>query len=123
VALVRGLDEGLLRDLWNFPAAFGKSREEARTRLGEKLREMALSEIVLGEPVAGFRHGITFRSICVHVYPVNMTGSRSTDGVRWFRAASVESAAVSQLARKVAAALARERQGQLASHLLRKVEP
>ncbi len=41
-ALVRGLDQGLLGDLWNFPAAFGSTCAEALARLEEKLEDLGV---------------------------------------------------------------------------------
>ena len=37
VVMVRGLGDGLLDDLWNFPSAFGRSRAEALASLRDKL--------------------------------------------------------------------------------------
>ena len=82
VAMVRGLADGLLDDLWNFPAAFGASPAEALEALREKLAGLMRAPfaavgarhgaplLTLGEPVAEFRHGITFRAIHGRVYPV-----------------------------------------------------
>ena len=40
VAMMRGLADGLLDDLWNFPAAFGGSPAEALESLHEKLQQL-----------------------------------------------------------------------------------
>lgn len=105
VAMVRGLDDGLLGDLWNFPAAFGSSRAQALTRLREKLRALLRARFSFDEPLGEIRHSITFRSIRAHAYEVNFSGQTVANGVRWFALARLESAAVSQLARKIVAAL------------------
>jgi len=101
VALVRGLDEGLLADLWNFPAAFGRSPTEARDRLREKLHLLAHPPFSLGEPVAEFHHTITFRSIRGRVYPVQGCRGIPRGTVRWFDLKRLPQAAISQLARKI----------------------
>src|SRR5205823_3037885 len=77
VALMRGLDEGLLGDLWNFPAAFGATRAEAFDRLREKLdriapgvalREHSDGPVAAPAPTRQLRPGITYRSIRVDLY-------------------------------------------------------
>ena len=105
VAMVRGLDEGLLGDLWNFPAAFGRSPREARRRLQEKLGEVFAGAFRCGECLHRLRHGITFRAIRVEVYPVEISAASSTSSLRWFSLFHLPRAAVSQLARKIAAQL------------------
>jgi A/G-specific adenine glycosylase len=77
VALVRGLDDGLLADLWNFPAAFGATPAEAREALREKLRRFTGASFSLGKPAAEFRHTITYRTIEGRLYPVG--GFRSSE--------------------------------------------
>ena len=106
VLMVRGLDEGLLDDLWNFPATFGRSQVDALARLRAKLDGMAPERARVGEPVAEVRHGITYRSIRVHVCPAEISGGMSTDLIRWFPLDQLPRAAVSQLARKIAARIA-----------------
>ncbi len=101
VAMMRGLDEGLLDDLWNFPAAFGRSPEEARERLLEKLHRLIASPFSLGEQVAEFRHTITFRTIHGEIYPVETRAGFERGDLRWFELARLPQAAISQLARKV----------------------
>jgi len=110
-ALVRGLDESLLPDLWNFPSAFGASRETARRALLDKLSALLSPPPTLPAPRAEIRHSITHRSIRAQIYPVEMAAARRVHGLRWVPAwrlgevARTGSAAVSALARKVAAAL------------------
>ncbi len=116
VALIRGLDEGLLPDLWNFPATFGSSRAEALARLEEKLEQIALGAIrwkhrnsrrAAPSPVARLRHGITYRSIHVQAYAAEAPDGRLSGPagqLRWFPTANLARAAVSQLARKIAVA-------------------
>ncbi len=104
VAVVRGLDEGLLADMWNFPAAFGKSPAEARKRLRENLRAILGTPVRLGGPIGNVQHGITFRSVSARIYRVE-TGTRAPmNSVRWLDLSSFDRAAVSQLARKIARA-------------------
>jgi A/G-specific adenine glycosylase len=156
VAMVRGLADGLLDDLWNFPAAFGRSPAEARASLREKLARLTrfpfakagarhpdsagsdfspdsvhrdigllkpetggLPSLTLGEPLAEFRHSITFRAIQGRIYPVRYARAKAriprlTDqnqrlctqtfrhaSLRWFELARLPQAAISQLARKI----------------------
>ncbi|MBI1983588.1 MAG: A/G-specific adenine glycosylase [Acidobacteria bacterium] len=105
VALMRGLDEGLLDDLWNFPAAFGGSPAEALGRLQDKLRGMFDAVVRCGTHVGGLRHGITFREIHVNVYAAKPPRRFRTSAVRWFPLSRLSVAAVSQLSRKIAAQL------------------
>jgi len=116
VALVRGLDEGLLPELWNFPAAFGSSRAEAFARLKEKLAQVGHGQIKwkpkrgssAPAPLVMLRHGITYRSIRVEVYAAEARDSNvidSTGAFRWLPTASIGRAAVSQLGRKIGAAM------------------
>jgi A/G-specific adenine glycosylase len=102
VAMVRGLDDGLLPDLWNFPSAFGRSPEEARERLVEKLHRLIATPISFGEPMAQFRHSITYRTIRGRVYPVETRSGFARGAFRWFQFARLPQAAISQLARKIA---------------------
>jgi len=116
LALVRGLDDGLLPDLWNFPAAFGSSRAEALARLEAKLNAIAPHAIHWGTgdspraqptPLATLRHHITYRAIRVEVYAAQARDSHAPDtlgSLRWFPAARLPHAAVSKLTRKIAAA-------------------
>jgi len=105
VAMLRGLGEGLLDDLWNFPSAFGRSRVEALTRLRHDLEALGIPPLTLRGPVAELRHGITHRSIRVHAYPCEFAShlAKTTGGrLRWFPVSSLRQAAISQLARKIA---------------------
>ena len=101
VAMMRGLADGLLDGLWNFPAAFGSSAAQALKGLHEKLHRLTPTRFSIGEPVAEFRHGITFRSIEGRVYPVEPSRAFRHASLRWFELKSLPQAAVSQLARKI----------------------
>ena len=101
VAMARGLAGGLLDDLWNFPAAFGSSPEEALESLREKIRRLTRAPFSIGEPLAEFRHGITFRSIEGRVYPVETKHPIRHASLRWFELKELPQAAISQLARKI----------------------
>ncbi|MGH9469892.1 MAG: A/G-specific adenine glycosylase [Terriglobia bacterium] len=103
VGLVRGLDEGLLNDLWNFPAAFGASCEQAAGNLQSRLGAGAARSVSLGAPIGALDHKITFRSIHVTLYRVD--ASAVADRLRWFPLEKIDRAAVSQLARKITRAL------------------
>jgi A/G-specific adenine glycosylase len=102
VAMVRGLDDGLLNDLWNFPSAFGRSRAQALASLRQKLAAFGSASIALRGPIAELRHGITYRSIRVHAYPAEIANPPRQRGLRWFPISSLRQAAISQLARKIA---------------------
>jgi len=102
ILLVRGLDDGLLDDLWNFPSALGQSSGEALAKLKEKLRPALKTLPTLEEPQHRLRHNITYRSIQVQVYTGKFSGSIDNGSFRWFPVRNVEQAAVSQLARKIA---------------------
>lgn len=102
LAMVQGLEEGLLADLLNFPAAFGNSRAGASSRLREKLSGIARAPVAIGKPTAELTHRITFRSIRVHIYPVRFPRTQLGHSVRWFAIPELKGAAVSQLARKIA---------------------
>ena len=113
VAMVRGLADGLLDDLWNFPAAFGGSPHEALEALREKLAGLMRAPfatvgarhgaplLTLGEPMAEFRHGITFRAIQGRVYPVETSRAIRHASLHWFELKELPQAAISQLARKI----------------------
>jgi len=103
VAMVRGLDEGLLDELWNFPSAFGRSAAEARRRLQEKLSTLASRPLLLGPRLAILQHGITYRSIRVQAFHAELTGRFIANCVRWMRLDRLAQSAVSQLARKISA--------------------
>jgi A/G-specific adenine glycosylase len=101
VAMVRGLEAGLLDDLWNFPSAFGAAPAEALESLREKLRQFTRAPFTLSEPVAEFRHGITYRSIQGHIYPVETARPLRHASLQWFELKELPQAAISQLARKI----------------------
>lgn len=105
VAMVRGLDEGLLGELWNFPAAFGHSRAEALNRLKEKLNRITSGSVHFGRPMAEIHHGITYRSIRVHLYPAKFPLNIRRNAFRWFSLSHLDRIAISQLGRKTAAQL------------------
>jgi hypothetical protein len=100
--MVRGLGDGLLADLWNFPSAFGHSRTAALASLRRKLAGFGIDSLTLPDPVVELHHGITYRSIRVHAYPVEISNPPRKRGLRWFAISSLQQAAISQLARKIA---------------------
>ncbi len=102
ILMVRGLDDGLLDDLWNFPSALGLSRSEALAKLQVKLRSALKTPPTLNELEHQLRHNITYRAIQVQVYAGKFCGRIQSNGFRWFPAQTIEQAAVSQLARKIA---------------------
>jgi A/G-specific adenine glycosylase len=106
VAMVRGLDEGLLGDLWNFPSAFGSSRARALRRLREKLCALFSGSVSLGQPLDELSHGITYRSIRVRAFRADCSGNFAGHALRWVRLDRLAESAVSQLARKIAVRLA-----------------
>lgn len=101
VAMVRGLSDGLLGDLWNFPAAFGSSPVEAMQALREKLVLLTGAPSTLAEPLAEFRHSITYRAIHGRVYLAEITRHFRHSSLRWLDLTQVPQAAISQLARKI----------------------
>ncbi len=126
VAMMRGLADGLLDDLWNFPAAFGKTPAEALQALREKLSALASATLTaataegaagarhgalrarhgvpllrFSEPWAEFRHNITFRSIHGCVYLAEVPRAFRHPWLRWFEFRRLPQAAISQLARKI----------------------
>jgi len=101
--LARGLDQGLMADLWNFPSAFGTSTAEARARLEAKLADLSGGPAPVGLEIARVRHTVTFRQIEVRVYRASLPNPPS-GGFRWLHASEFSGAAVSQLARKIAQA-------------------
>jgi adenine-specific DNA glycosylase len=100
--MVRGLGEGLLDDLWNFPAAFGHSREEALTSLRHRLADFGFHSLILHDSIAEVHHGITHRSIRAHAYPLEVSSLPRKSGLQWFAISTLKQAAISQLARKIA---------------------
>jgi adenine-specific DNA glycosylase len=109
VALARGLDEGLLDDLWNFPSTFGGSPAEALESLHEKIRRFTRAPFTVGEPIGEFRHGITFRAIQGRVYPVKTARAIRHASLHWFEIKELPQAAISQLARKIVHKISRHR--------------
>lgn len=105
VGMMRGLDEGLLSDLWNFPAAFGSTRGDALRRLQEKLGGFCDGQVRYGTRLGELRHGITFRAIRVDVYSAEFSGKIAKSPLRWFPLSRLPRSAVSQLARKIATLL------------------
>ena len=105
IMLVRGLDDGLLGDLWNFPSALGRDNSEALAQLKEKLCSLLGTAPSLKGPEHKLRHNITHRSIQVHVYKGILNSRTTGKRFRWFHPRSVGQAAVSQLARKIAGKL------------------
>jgi A/G-specific adenine glycosylase len=101
VAMMRGLADGLLDDLWNFPAAFGGSPTEALEALRAKLRGLTRAPFTVGESLAEVRHGITYRSIQARVYPIETSRAIRHASLHWFEIEDLPQAAISQLARKV----------------------
>lgn len=104
MALVRGLDDRLLSDLWNFPAAFGKSQRQAASNLKLKLKGITGACCRVGAAAGAIRHGITFRSIQVSLHSAEIPPS-CEGSFRWLSSQNLDRAAVSQLARKIANAV------------------
>jgi A/G-specific adenine glycosylase len=108
VALELGLDEGLMEELWNFPAAFGISPGEALSRLQARVTDMTASKLRwrsrsgLPHSLAQLRHSITYRSIIVDIYVAEVGGSVANNRLRWFSVSRLPRSAVSSLARKIA---------------------
>jgi len=102
VAMVRGLADGLLDDLWNFPSAFGRSHAQALASLRGKLAGFKSPSLNLRDSAAEIHHGITYRSIRVHAYTAEIPHPPRQNGFRWFAISSLPEAAISQLARKIA---------------------
>lgn len=102
IILFRGLDDGLLGDMWNFPSALGKSGSEALILLKEKLNNLLGAAPSLKGPSHELQHNITYRSIQILVYNGHFAGKTPKDGFRWFHPRSVITGAVSQVTRKIA---------------------
>lgn len=105
LGVVRGLDDGLVGDLLNFPAAFGATPAEARRKLRARLHSLGGTHTSLGPAIAQLRHGITFRNIHVHVFAVPAGSGSEFQGLRWIPAKRIPGAAVSQITRRIAAVL------------------
>jgi A/G-specific adenine glycosylase len=104
VLVMRGLDDGLMTDLWNFPAAFGASPAAARSKLDLKLASLNAGPTIVGAEVARLRHSITYRDIRVAVYETKIA-EPGASGLNWLALSQFKRSAVSQLARKIAAAI------------------
>jgi len=102
VAMARGLADGLLEDLWNFPSAFGHSPAEALASLRGKLAGFKSPCLTLCTSGGELHHGITYRSIRVRIYTAEIPHPPRQNGLRWFPISSLRQAAISQLARKIA---------------------
>ncbi len=117
VLLVKGLDEGLMPDLWNFPSAFGPSESQAWASLRHRLAALTIGPFESSPAIAELRHHITYRSIYARIYRVNAArfsfrrrlrrqlASETSHGhgepLRWFTSDELRHGALSQLARKV----------------------
>jgi A/G-specific adenine glycosylase len=102
VAMVRGLDDGLMGDLWNFPSAFGDSRSEALSNLRKKLAASRHASVLLQESIAELEHRITYRAIRVDSYPAEVSCRAGRGPFQWFLVSTLPHAAISHLARKIA---------------------
>jgi A/G-specific adenine glycosylase len=105
VGLVRGVEPGLLEDLWNFPSGFGDSRQEALRQLAQRLLALAGHVVEIGPVLATTRHNITHRKIQVSIHAARGPRPAKTRGWRWLSPARLQDAAISQLARKIAQAV------------------
>lgn len=105
--LSRGLDDGLLKGMWNFPSALGRSSKQSLAQLKKKLKA-AVRNPRLNLTLADqeIRHNITYRSIRVQIYIGKFVGNESVIGSRWLPPEMIERAAVSQLTRKIVRKLA-----------------
>ncbi|MBI4166918.1 MAG: A/G-specific adenine glycosylase [Acidobacteria bacterium] len=130
VALVRGLDDGLLDGLWNFPAAFGRSRQAARKALAERIGQLFPQGCLQRKSSASVTHNITHRFIQVDIYPGELPGRQTKraliakvqrrdssnagqeDSIRWIALRRLNRAAVSRLACKIAGELKSGAQGE-----------
>lgn len=124
VLLVRGLDDGLMEDLWNFPSAFGASRAEALRRLETKLDGLVPGAHLGGE-MARVRHNITYRNIDVRLYQAEATVKEKSN-LRWLDVSRLDRAAVSELVRKIVRAAGRNLPatgGYSGAHLERAARP
>lgn len=104
VLMVRGLEDGLLGGLWNFPSTFGNNRKEALYRLRKGIAKSVGGRLSSEAPIASLEHHITFRKIRVDIYKASADKRMSANGSRWMELQTLKGAAVSALARKVCAA-------------------
>ena len=114
VLMIRGLEDGLLGGLWNFPSTFGNNRKEALDRLRKGVAKSVGGRISSEAPIASLEHHITFRKIRVDIYRASVKRRRvkhgqagggrlgSANASRWMELKILEGAAVSALARKIA---------------------
>ena len=126
VAVVRGLDDGLLEDLWNFPSCFGRTDKAAKGSLTHLLGRLLPPLRLRADPAATVTHNITHRVIRVDIYPGELEtrrplNSRTTDTpraqstaqesvkyhakTRWVSLSSLRNASISRLAQKIAEAV------------------
>jgi A/G-specific adenine glycosylase len=106
--LVRS-DAALLRGMWLFPSAEGKSARTALARLRRVLRESGLALRGAG-PIARARHTMVHRRLEIAIYRAAPAPSgepaspRASPDVRWLTPAQLAAAAIPTLTRKIAAA-------------------
>jgi len=106
--LVRG-DDVLLRGLWQFPAAEGRSPQDAARRLRRALAPLGL-ELERGAVPGLTRHTMVHRRLEIRVYPARAASRNPTfetpdpKSVRWFSAKRLAVAAIPTLTRRVARA-------------------
>ena len=123
VALVRGLDDGLLNDLWNFPSAFGPSEKACRNALAERLARSPLRATLPSKPHARLTHRITHRKIQVSIYvaapghkprKIAKSHRRGANGnandtlhaqISWTSIAGLRNSAISRLCEKISAVI------------------
>lgn len=101
IAMVQGLEKGLMDDLWNFPAAFGDSPAGALASLQKKLRLLTTSKLTWDDTTIDFRHTITYRAIRGVAYSLRAPREIRHPHLRWFELKGLPQAAISQLARKI----------------------
>ncbi len=105
ILLVRGLPEELVRNLWNFPAAFGPTAAKARAELLRWAKDSLARPVRFTGPVVRLEHHITFRRIQVLIFMADGNPRFRVPGSRWIKLDRVSCAAVSSLARKIAEAI------------------
>ncbi len=125
VALARGLDDGLLDDLWNFPSCFGPDRKAARSALSKRLAGTFRSRFLPNKPSATLSHNITHRTIQVDIYTrefgevdasstqkapmqksltLTLGSGEGQSQIEWMPITKLRDAAISRLTKKIAAA-------------------
>lgn len=107
VMLIKGLDDGLLGDLWNFPSAWGETPDQAGERLARRLQKLLTRSTALNGPIATVNHSITYRRIKTAIYAAELPAIRKRKDQRWVSLGNFNAVPVSQLARKIAASLMR----------------